>query len=126
LQVLRRRTLRLGARNTLCPVDGKADVLFRSEPWKQSIILKDYHSVGSRPFHRLSADAYLSAIGHIQPGKQTQERAFSAARRAYDADKFAVGNAEVDPIQRFYLLPLVFIAKVYGMYIDRRHISRGC
>ena len=74
-------------------------VLPHRQPGEQAQFLEEQNSVRAGALHGFAINSNFSRGGSIKARQQVQECRFSAARRPYDADEFALLDFEIDVLQ---------------------------
>src|SRR5712691_4902071 len=75
------------------------DVFAYGQPREQRVRLKHHAAIRARFRYLLPVENDAAARRPVKPGDDTEQRGFSAARRAEDGDEVIVADAEIDRFQ---------------------------
>jgi hypothetical protein len=117
--VLADDALALAARQALL-LQSVGDVPAHREPRKERVALEHDAAVRTRSFHQAPPQPDGSGSGLQEAAYEIEQRALAAAARSDDGDEFALGDIEIDELERAHRLRAFAIAHGDGAQLEVR------
>ena len=78
------------------------DVFQGRKPWVQRVLLENHASVPTRPLQGRVVEGQAPGARRLEPGDNAEEGGLTAPRRSYHGQELAVGQGQVDVVERLY------------------------